>query len=176
MYRATDSSAWTKQPKLALPRILVAIASYRDEECKHTIDDLFKTASSPERVSVAVMDQSDHATDGECVSASAKYPEQIGVHTLHWSLAKGPCWARAMLQQCLEAEGYYLQIDSHMRFVENWDEILLRQLAACPAEKPILSTYPLGYTRPDKLPAHRRKTTTNHPVVTFRPSLTHCLW
>ena len=62
MYRATDASAWPKQPSPALPRILVAIASYRDEECKHTIDDLFGTASSPGRVRVAVMDQSDHAT------------------------------------------------------------------------------------------------------------------
>ena len=34
--------------------------------------------------------------------------------------------ARAMLQQCLEGEGFYLQIDSHMRFVEDWDALLLK--------------------------------------------------
>ena len=31
-----------------------------------------------------------------------------------------------MLQQCLEGEGFYLQIDSHMRFVEDWDALLLK--------------------------------------------------
>ena len=153
MYRAEATPPPLTSALSGVPRILVAIASYRDEECPHTVDALFKTASCPERVSVAVLDQSDHATDGDCVSpeARARRPGQIGVHTLHWSLAKGPCWARAMLQQCLEGEGYYLQIDSHMRFVDGWDELLLRQLSACKAaaaDKPILSTYPLGYHRP----------------------------
>lgn len=150
MYRA---DAVASAPTLtSVPQILVAIASYRDEECLHTVDALFRTASIPDRVKVAVLDQSDHDTDGDCVSAQAReeWQTQIGVHTLHWSLAKGPCWARAMLQQCLEDEGYYLQIDSHMRFVDGWDELLMRQLADCQkmAAKPILSTYPLGYHRP----------------------------
>lgn len=152
MYRADTATSAPAPAFASVPRILVAIASYRDEECLHTVDALFKTARAPDRVKVAVLDQSDHDTDGDCISVQARqdWQSQIGVHTLHWSLAKGPCWARAMLQQCLEDESYYLQIDSHMRFVEGWDDLLLRQLAACrnTADKPILSTYPLGYHRP----------------------------
>jgi hypothetical protein len=152
MYRADTATAAPAPALASVPRILVAIASYRDEECVHTVDALFKSARAPYRVKVAVLDQSEHDTDGDCISAQARqdWQSHIGVHTLHWSLAKGPCWARAMLQQCLEDEEYYLQIDSHMRFVDGWDDMLLRQLADCQktAEKPILSTYPLGYQRP----------------------------
>ncbi len=42
---------------------------------------------------------------------------------------------------------YYLQIDSHMRFLQDWDELLIQQLNSCPSQKPVLSTYPAGYER-----------------------------
>ena len=44
-------------------------------------------------------------------------------------------------------EEYYLQIDSHMRFAEGWDSEIISQLKACPANWPVLSTYPPGYER-----------------------------
>jgi hypothetical protein len=47
---------------------------------------------------------------------------RAGVHRLPWRQARGPCWARAMLGQCLQSQRYYLQIDSHMRFVQDWGE------------------------------------------------------
>jgi hypothetical protein len=44
-----------------------------------------------------------------------------------------------------------LQIDSHMRFVSGWDEILIQQLGACGQDKAVLSTYPPGYALPDNV-------------------------
>jgi hypothetical protein len=41
-------------PSSLAPRILVSIASYRDDECPRTVDDLFRTAAEPHRVRVAV--------------------------------------------------------------------------------------------------------------------------
>ena len=35
--------------------------------------------------------------------------------------ARGPCWARFAISQLWDGEEYYLQIDSHTRFVESWD-------------------------------------------------------
>ena len=36
--------------------------------------------------------------------------------------SKGACWARNLIQQYYSGQDYTLQIDSHMRFVERWDE------------------------------------------------------
>ena len=93
LYRAETA---VSPPPSHGPKILVAIASYRDEECSHTVDALYASAKTPQRVSVAVLDQSEPA-DGDCVSAEAreKFGAQIGVHRMHWSKAKGPCWVSA---------------------------------------------------------------------------------
>ena len=93
LYRAETA---VSPPPSHGPKILVAIASYRDEECPHTIDALFASAKTPQRVSVAVLDQSEPA-DGDCVSTEAreKFGAQIGIHRMHWSKAKGPCWVSA---------------------------------------------------------------------------------
>ena len=45
-----------------------------------------------------------------------------------------------------------------MRFVDGWDEQLLQQLRSCSLAKPVLTTYPLGYELPSKIPSHRLAT------------------
>ena len=40
----------------------------------------------------------------------------------------GVCWARHSVQQLYSGETYTLQIDSHMRFEQDWDEILIEML------------------------------------------------
>ena len=35
--------------------------------------------------------------------------------------SQGVCWARNTIQQYYEDEEYTLQLDSHHRFVPNWD-------------------------------------------------------
>eukprot|EP00940_MAST-03C_sp_MAST-3C-sp2_P001205 g1205.t1 len=70
--------------------------------------------------------------------------------------ATGPCLARATAQLLYRGEEFFLQIDSHMRFRKNWDRYLIEQLRACKirygASKPILTTYPIGYTLPNTYP------------------------
>ena len=56
------------------------------------------------------------------------------------------------MQQLAGDEEYYLQIDSHMRFLQDWDARLVVQLHACPAALPVLSTYPAGYERSGPTP------------------------
>jgi glycosyltransferase involved in cell wall biosynthesis len=65
--------------------------------------------------------------------------------------SQGACWARNLASTLWDGEDYVLQIDSHMRFADEWDVKLLAQLAECPSVKPMLTTYPPGYEPPDHL-------------------------
>lgn len=68
------------------------------------------------------------------------------VLTIPWQQARGPVWARFLIQrQLLRDEDYYLQIDSHTRMAAGWDEALLAMLSRCSSPKPVLTTYPLPY-------------------------------
>lgn len=76
---------------------------------------------------------------------------QVQVREIHipWQEATGPCKARHLAQQLWSGEEYYLQIDSHMRFVPGWDIKLKKML--CQAElmsvhgKAVVSSYPPAY-------------------------------
>lgn len=47
-----------------------------------------------------------------------------------------------------QSEEYYLQIDSHMRLVKNWDLLLIEYLNQCPnPDKSILTVYPRSYKK-----------------------------
>jgi hypothetical protein len=70
------------------------------------------------------------------------YPKnQVLVLQDHFSLAKGPNWARAKIQKEFQNEEYYLQIDSHMRTIKNWDTILKHMIELVP-EPAVLTQYP----------------------------------
>lgn len=134
-----------------LASIFVSIPSYRDPECQYTIADLFRKAKQPERVFVGVCWQVDEDADAHCFLLDfCNHDANIRSITLHYTEARGPCFARALIEQrLLRSEDYILQLDSHYRMVEGWDEELLRQWALCPCEKPILTAYPSSYTLPD---------------------------
>ncbi|MBF0199738.1 MAG: hypothetical protein HQK66_00205 [Desulfamplus sp.] len=60
--------------------------------------------------------------------------------------SRGPCWARRLIQHLWQGETYYFQVDSHMRFADNWDQKLISLIKKCNAPKPVISTYPLPLT------------------------------
>jgi SAM-dependent methyltransferase len=139
-----------KQPS-EQERIFVAIASYRDTECQWTVKDLFEKAAKPERIFVGICWQIVPTEDRDCFEVASPHPAQTRIVTFHVSQSEGVGWARAQAHKLWMGEEYVLNIDSHMRFVEGWDERMLAQLKACRAIKPLLSTYPPGYVPPDKL-------------------------
>ena len=148
--------------------IFVSIPSYRDSEVVPTIIDLIQHARKPERVFVGLVLQCDPVLEGREVLDKlfllhyktaknvtlSKWAEcNLRFITVHHRQATGPCWARAMAQRLVQNERYILQIDSHMRFRQNWDDFLLQQLHLCPdPDKSILTTYPIGYTLPNNIP------------------------
>lgn len=143
-----------------LPTIFVSIASYRDPDCQNTVRDLFAKAAFPQRIVIGLCLQIVPDEDEDCRVAS-DFPQQMRVIEVHASESRGACWARSRIQELWRGEDYFFQVDSHMRFVSGWDEKLIAMLAKCPGKKPVLSTYPLEFTPPDRFAPDR--------LVTIRP-------
>jgi Glycosyltransferase (GlcNAc) len=127
--------------------IFVQIASYRDIELIPTIKDAIEQAHFPELLSFGICWQ--YQTESELRYIDAlKSIKNCRVTSVLASYSKGVGWARAEVQKMFESEKYALQIDSHMRFVKDWDILLINMLNLCPSEKPVLTAYPASYTPP----------------------------
>jgi hypothetical protein len=123
--------------------IFVQIPSYRDPELPKTINSMLAAAAAPERLRVGICWQYDEwtATDLDPWLDDPRFR----IDEVYYRHARGCSWARARVNQLYDGEGYTLQIDSHMRFGERWDERLIAMLEGIEARKPLLTTYPPGY-------------------------------
>ncbi len=130
--------------------IFVSIAAYRDPDCQWTVRDLFEQASNPDRIRVGICWQFVPEEDKDCFEIETR-PDQCRSIEVDARESLGVCWARHKVQSLWQGEDYVLQIDSHMRFAPDWDVKLIEMLGRCPSEKPILTTYPPGFTRPRQL-------------------------
>jgi hypothetical protein len=129
--------------------IFVSVASYRDPECSTTLDTIFNKAKFPERIFVGVCEQNKEGVLNElCMSKNiVKYSNNIRITKMDHSDAKGPTYARYYCSELWRGEEYFLQIDSHTFFCENWDLDLIdmiKQIKSNPEESnnPVLSVYP----------------------------------
>lgn len=136
---------------MSKPTIFVQIASYRDLECQWTVKDLFKKAEFPERVFVGICWQYKHEEDKACFQIDSPNPRNTATIMFSAERSRGVCWARHQAQTLYDNEDYVLMIDSHMRFVKNWDTVLIKELEKCSSSKALLSSYPADYTPPDNL-------------------------
>ena len=134
-----------------LPRIFVQIASYRDPDLQWTVKDMFEKAKHPDRIFAGICFQIVREEDADCLKVPYPRPDQVRVHEADAMESKGVCWARAITQGLWNGEEYTLQIDSHMRFEQDWDEILLAMWKDCKDEKAVLTCYPPGFTPPRSL-------------------------
>ena len=128
--------------------IFVSIASYRDSECPVTLKDLYDKAKFPRRVFVGICQQND-PTDSDCVSnliqgPLQQYSNNIKIMRIDHTQAKGPTYARYLCSTLHSGQKYYLQIDSHIRFVKDWDTILIDMINKMKWKnnKVVISYYP----------------------------------
>jgi len=133
-----------------MKRIFVSIACYRDPECQWTVKDLFEKAKYPERIFVGICWQFISYKDQNCFVVETR-PAQVRRINFDALESKGACWAKVQAMTLWQGEEYILNIDSHMRFTQDWDEKMLAMLDMCPSGKSILSTYPAAYTPPNNL-------------------------
>lgn len=121
--------------------IFVQIAAYRDSELGPTMRDCFAKAKRPQNLRIGLCLQDDLDTDyGVDFNDS-----RIRLIRVHWRESQGVCWARNKTQTLYDGEAFTLQIDSHHRFAEHWDDILVKDFEQCDSSRPILSTYPGSY-------------------------------
>ena len=109
-------------------KIFVSIASYRDPQLINTIDSLIKNCTDPSSLHIVICEQN-HITDTFNYSNTN---DNITMIKMKSEFARGPCWARYLIQQKWQGEQYYLQIDSHTRFVKDWDLKLKADLSTLP--------------------------------------------
>jgi hypothetical protein len=104
-------------------RIFISIASYRDPELEWTIKSAISNANNPDNLYFGVVHQ---GLDSEIFN----YEEikNISVTKMHPKEARGAGYARAKAMELYSGQEYFLQVDSHTRFVPGWDSISIDQL------------------------------------------------
>ena len=126
--------------------IFVNIPSYRDTDCRNTLKSLFDNAKYPELIYAGVFQQISVEYPDELCPVDFKYHNNVRYKTVDFTEAKGPLYARMVINKELyRDEKYYLMIDSHTLFLENWDVRMKNQLSYLKSEgihKPIISSYP----------------------------------
>ena len=136
--------------------IFVQIASYRDPELIPTINHCLEKAKNPESLRFGICCQ-----DSNFDQLSAyKQDTRFNILEVDYAKSKGACWARSQIAPFYKNERFTLQIDSHMRFIDNWDERLIDIWKSLNDEKAILTTYPCEY-----LPNQKPTEWKTHPHV-----------
>jgi hypothetical protein len=140
-------------------KIFIQIASYRDPQLLPTIEDCINNAKYSENLIFCIAHQ--YSNDDEFSKDIDKYRDdpRFRIIDILYKDAKGACWARNLIQQKYENEGYTLQIDSHHRFAKNWDEEcinMIKQLQDKGHKKPLLTSYIPSFN-PENDPAERNQ-------------------
>lgn len=138
--------------------IFIQIASYRDPQLLPTIKDCLDKAKHPENLRFGICWQ--HCDDDSWDNLDEYiYDSRFKIIDTDYKDSKGVCWARNLVQNLYQGETYTLQLDSHHRFVENWDVILIDMLKSLQNKgyaKPLITAYIPSFD-PDNDPEARVK-------------------
>jgi len=145
--------------------IFVQIASYRDPQLIPTINDLIEKSKNPDKLHIVVnwqhgqeesiedflqnnfsvdgVIQSNPIVNGFDTIILTKSYATIVLIEVSFEQSKGACWARNLIQQLYNGETYTLQLDSHHRFIQDWDQTLIEMLEGLrhKSSKPLLTAY-----------------------------------
>ena len=128
--------------------IFVSIASAADKELIPTIKDLLYKADTPENITLSIFCQDLDSPELWVKDIVKRYNAKLIFEFMHIYDAKGVGYARRKTQDHLTEEyKYYLQIDSHTRFIESWDTLLVEEYEANKKYwgKYFFSGYPFNY-------------------------------
>lgn len=123
--------------------IFVQIASYRDPQLNHTLNDLISKAKHPENLRIGICWQHDPKDEWDNLKDFIN-DDRFRILDINYAESLGVCWARNKVQQLYDGEKYTLQIDSHHRFAQDWDETLIDMLSDLQKEgydKPLITSY-----------------------------------
>jgi hypothetical protein len=145
--------------------IFVQMASYRDPELIPSLNDMINQADHPENLHICICWQHGDEETVELfldnkfeANGFSKYKSNvkefdiveltkegasIRLIDVHFNDTEGACWARYQIQQQYKNEKYTFQLDSHHRFVPQWDTLVIEMLESLRKEspKPLLTAY-----------------------------------
>jgi len=127
--------------------IFCSVASFRDKICNDTLKSIYENARYPKNVYVGICQQNKEE-DNDCKINFEDNPNVRIIRIPHYE-ARGPVLARYLCASLWDGEEYFLQIDSHMKFVKDWDIICIdaiKELKKIGVKKPVISYYPREYT------------------------------
>jgi hypothetical protein len=137
-------------------KIFIQIASYRDPQLLPTIKDCLEKAKNPQNLVFSIAWQ--HSIHDKWDDLDEfKNDKRFKIVSIDFKESKGACWARNLLQQQYDGEEYTLQLDSHHRFIQDWDDELIKmikQLQKKGHKKPLLTGYVSSFD-PDNDPGGR---------------------
>ncbi|EEY57977.1 uncharacterized protein PITG_00576 [Phytophthora infestans T30-4] len=118
--------------------VFVAIPSYRDSECRHTVDNLLAQATFPKRISIGICLQTDDEDDTQAYLESKYSTSQVRVHWVDYREAAGPCVARRQAQKLYQ--GHFRRCSGlpalHFRRQQSSRKCRMMKLyASCSSEK-----------------------------------------
>lgn len=124
-------------------KIFIQIASYRDNQLIPTIRDCIEKSCHPNNLVFCIAWQ--HSTeDSWDIMDEYANDARFKIIDIDYRSSQGVCWARNAIQQYYNGEQYTLQLDSHHRFVTNWDVLLItmiKDLQQRGHAKPLITTY-----------------------------------
>jgi hypothetical protein len=135
--------------------IFVQIASFRDPQLNPTLEDLISKAKYPKKLRIGICNQ--YNENDEFNLDYYRKDKRFRIIDVKDIDSPGVCWARNQVQQLYLGETYTLQIDSHMRFEQDWDKTLIdmiKDLQSKGYPKPLLTGYVSSFD-PDNDPQGR---------------------
>lgn len=147
--------------------VFLSLASYRDENCLNTLTWAYEKSKNPYLLNVGLVQQN---CVEDCIGGildktgrTEKVPPDDDCYKLfcesdigkeHCAAGRvrnlfinedeslGPYMARYFASKLWNGEEWYMQIDAHMTFLQDWDAVSIEMLEKAPAEKPVMSHYP----------------------------------
>jgi hypothetical protein len=128
--------------------ILIHLPSYRDPELVPTIKDALDKAKFPKRIHFGICRQFNIEDNFDNIDEFRK-DKRFHILDIPYTESKGLPWARAQInEKLLTNQDYILQLDSHHRFIQDWDVTLIEMHNDLENKgyKPILAAYLPLYT------------------------------
>lgn len=127
--------------------IFIQIASYRDPELINTIEDCINKSKYKDNLRFSICWQRDKVNDHSIEKYRSDH--RFKIIDVDYNDSLGACWARNLCQKNYDGEKFSLQLDSHHRFVNDWDEKIIDCWEKLDDPMGILTGYPPNYF-PDK--------------------------
>ena len=135
--------------------IFVQIASFRDPQLNPTLEDMINKSKYPQNLRIGICNQ--YNLEDEFNLDNYRNDDRFKIIDVKDTQTYGVCWARNQVQQLYDNEEYTLQIDSHMRFEQDWDKTLINMIKDLQSKghpKPLLTGYVSSFD-PDNDPQGR---------------------